>query len=142
MLDVCNSNCYSPTSTWCNHAWPDNVLHVPNKAKENEQNKLQKEEMHHSSSSLSFLTGVCVHIPSASKPQQSRRRRGAAAPGEGSSAVLGTRHCREGTEHIPTSQVSPWPWKAPPLQPLSHGTRVPCILRHKYFALSTQSTSH
>lgn len=43
MLDVCNSNCYSPTSTWCNHAWPDNVLHVPNKAKENEQNKIQKE---------------------------------------------------------------------------------------------------
>lgn len=28
MFDVCNSNCYSHSSTWCDHAWPDNVLLV------------------------------------------------------------------------------------------------------------------
>jgi len=51
MFEVCNSNCYSHTCAWHNHAWPDNVtshasvLYVLNKEiMHKEQNNRRQED--------------------------------------------------------------------------------------------------
>lgn len=76
--------------------------------------------MNNSSSAVSFPAGVCFHNPSALKLQQSRRSMAvAAAPGEGSRPVLGTRHCHGG--NVSHAQVNAHPH---PGNPHDHG-KVP-----------------